>query len=1032
MKRYISFLLCLCLCFGLMVPALASDAPETELAGETALSAEAPEPVFDAQTQEEEPVTEAEETAVQAGEGESITTAEETVATEAPREEQSVSEPTTDGSGTEDGITWVVENGVLTIAGTGDMTDYRIGNTPWYSHRDTVTSLVVEEGVTGLGDFALYNFKALRTISLPESLTSIGDNVFQYCEALESADIPNGIAELGDSVFSSCSSLKSVSLPENLEILGEGCFSSCSALESIELPETLTAIGNGAFSRCELLAAIDIPAGVHTLGNSVFGSCTSLTEVVLPEGLTVIQSSLFSDCTGLEKVTMPDSVTTIQTSAFVYCSALREINISRNLKTIMRYAFRGCSALESLSLPAALKSIDSWAFENCSSLKDIYYDKTEVYWELIDGVEYVPDACTIHCLTMALPAEGSFRNSEGSDFSWSIDADGVLTIAGTGALPDYDGVSQLVNEPVLPPWIDYRSQINSVILKEGITAIGRCAFDGFYNILSANLPESLVSIGSYAFGGCTALSAAELPAALRSLDNYAFYGAALRELTVPSAVEYVGSHVFADNVSLASVVVQGAMGDSMFRGCRELVSVTIGSTLTELPRYAFYDCILLAEIQLPSTLEILGEAVFQNCIALTGVDLPEGLKNIGKNAFNNTDSLARILLPESLTYIGAYAFARNDAITAVTVPGGVESICSHAFSDCTKLETATLGEGVAVLEDSCFNGCPNLKQLHLPSTIETICQSFVLSALETLTVAEDPENKRSFYCWEDKQGNTYTTEQIVAGTAFITELYPVWLNIWYGYDDVPEGKWYYNYIQYCYELGLMQGMDETHFVPNGNATRAQVVMVLYRMAGEPEVSGTASFTDVSANSWYHDAVVWAASVGIAQGLGNGSFSPNTNVTREQFLVFLYRFADYLGLVLNDWDELYYLGSNDEESVSSWAMDAEVWSMLMGLQTGYDESDGGYSVRPKALLSRAELATFLARYSANMFFYYAAEVAEALYGYSEEAVLQSFGPADRTEVDGDSKYRYYDDYGLVLELRWYAEEEYWYMYDWWWA
>lgn len=390
-----------------------------------------------------------------------------------------------------------------------------------------------------------------------------------------------------------------------------------------------------------------------------------------------------------------------------------------------------------------------------------------------------------------------------------------------------------------------------------------------------------------------------------------------------------------------------------------------------------------------------------------------------------------IVVEEGITGIGGNAFSFFRNVVDVVLPNGVEYIGRVAFEGCSKLESINLPEGLISIGECAFMYCTSLESVHLPSTIEEIGRSAFYGGLDHVvsTAIADREGYE-FLCWYDDDGNTYATTN--EGRDNI--IYPMWLRSFSGFEDVFEDDWYYDYVKYCYQFGLMSGMGDGTFAPGGNATRGQVVTVLYRLAGEPEVTGGMAFSDVYESDWYYDAVSWAASEGIAQGMGDDIFAPNENVTREQFLVFLYRFIDAMGDILNDWDERYYLTEDtvsDVSDISDWAMEAELWSVIMGLQVGYDNEDGTFSLQPGNSITRGELAAFLTRYSLDAYYYYCAEIAEALSGYGADSVTDEFGqPNEKTDVNSQTQNWYYYEKCLGMEFLWDEEYSMWYLNRWW--
>ena len=178
------------------------------------------------------------------------------------------------------------------------------------------------------------------------------------------------------------------------------------------------------------------------------------------------------------------------------------------------------------------------------------------------------------------------------------------------------------------------------------------------------------------------------------------------------------------------------------------------------------------------------------------------------------------------------------------------------------------------------------------------------------------------------------------------------------YTDLDRNGWYHEYVDWALKNGMMNGVGGGLFEPNGETTRAMLVMVLYRMAGAPDMAGReSSFTDVSADSWYGAAVIWASENGIVNGVGGGLFDPDASLTREQMAMMLYRFAGYLGSNTEKRADLSAYG--DADAVSAAAQDAMAWAVAEGLVNGRSAAE----LAPKAGATRAELATILFRFAA---------------------------------------------------------------------
>lgn len=223
----------------------------------------------------------------------------------------------------------------LVISGTGDMTDYTSLNEddrPYFVQKEKpnqysgdynyyIKEIIINEGVTSVGDFAFLGFRGaervslpstvtkigeqsfvsdgnLREINLPSGLQSIGVAAFQYCSSLSSVTIPGGVRVIEQQAFDQ-SGLTSVTIPEGVEVIGVMAFSSCTSLTSVTLPSTLTSIGSAAFKFCAF-TSIEIPDGVTNVGNNAFMRCDSLTQIIYKDGLDVTSANIPAEATQIK------------------------------------------------------------------------------------------------------------------------------------------------------------------------------------------------------------------------------------------------------------------------------------------------------------------------------------------------------------------------------------------------------------------------------------------------------------------------------------------------------------------------------------------------------------------------------------------------------------------------------------------------------------------------------------------------------------------------------------------------------------
>lgn len=176
------------------------------------------------------------------------------------------------------------------------------------------------------------------------------------------------------------------------------------------------------------------------------------------------------------------------------------------------------------------------------------------------------------------------------------------------------------------------------------------------------------------------------------------------------------------------------------------------------------------------------------------------------------------------------------------------------------------------------------------------------------------------------------------------------------FTDVKETDWYYDSVRYVYTKGLMNGTSDTEFAPGVSLTRAMLVTVLWRLEEEPVVNYLMPFGDIAQETWYAEAVRWAASEGIVNGVTDTSFAPDSNITREQIATIMYRYAQYKDVApTGTW--AIQLDYSDLADISDYAMDGVMYCKLKGIMQGKDNNN----FAPKDNATRAEIATILQRF-----------------------------------------------------------------------
>lgn len=288
----------------------------------------------------------------------------------------------------------------LTISGEGAMYDYSSSTVPWDAKKSKITSVVIGDGVTSIGDNAFEDCSALKMLDIPQSVTEIGSKAFLGCSALTSLALPQTVNSIGNTAFQGCSNLETINIPSGVKLIEHDTFHGCEKLKDVTIPACVTLIGNSAFKACKAFKNIEIPEGVTKIGTNAFEDCTQLETVgipstatnirnfafrncpklksfVFPSGTTQIYPVVLSGCKNLESVTIPEGVTKIWGSAFYGCS-LNSVKLPSTLQTICVQAFYDCDQLSEITIPESVKSIEQSAFESSTELKSVMLAKGSV------------------------------------------------------------------------------------------------------------------------------------------------------------------------------------------------------------------------------------------------------------------------------------------------------------------------------------------------------------------------------------------------------------------------------------------------------------------------------------------------------------------------------------------------------------------------------------------------------------------------------------------------------------------------------
>ena len=631
-----------------------------------------------------------------------------------------------------DYLTWDLTNGVLTISGTGSMKDYSYMSnnlTPWYYSRSSITSVVIGDGVTSIGNYAFYNCDYLSSVNIPNSVTSIGDDVFDRCNNLTSIVIPNSVTSIGSSAFYRTGITEPVYnsyvfaymppsytgtyiIPNGIESIAGAAFSGCSGITSVTIPNSVTSIGHSAFYKCYGLTSVTIPNSITSIESSAFYGCTGLTSITIPDNVTNIKSSAFSGCSNLTSViwnakncpnfssnsnapfynirtkitsfVLGSEVEYIPSNLCYEMSNLTSVTIPNSVTSIGNYAFNNCSGLTSVTIGNSVASIGSSAFYGCSGLTSV---------TIPNKVTSIGSSAFHNCSGLTSVTIGSSIASIGSSaFSGCSNLTSVTWNAKKCSNFSYSNA----------PFYAAPTNITSFVFGDEVEQIPAYLCNGMSNLTSITIPDNVTSIGSSAFYGCTGLTSVTIPNNVTSIGSSAFYNCSgLTSVTIGNSVTNIESSVFSGCNGLTSVTINSnAIVSKKYSSSSSMSSIfgsqvkeyIIGNNVNNIGDYAFYNCSNLESIIIGNSITGIGERAFYGCSGLSSVAIPNSVKNIGNYAFRNCTNLNTITIGNNVTDINEYAFTGCTSLTSIEIPSSVTSIGSNAFNSCTSLTSVHISD----------------------------------------------------------------------------------------------------------------------------------------------------------------------------------------------------------------------------------------------------------------------------------------------------------------------------------------------------
>ena len=546
----------------------------------------------------------------------------------------------------EDNLTWkLYEDGTLNISGTGAMKNYGYSNnrSPVFWNTD-VTSIVIEEGVTSIGNNAFYDCTSLTSVTIPGNVESIGESAFYYCDNLTDVTLQDGVKSIGDATFIWCNNLTNIVLPNSVTSIGDWAFKDCTSLTSIKIPSSVTSI-HDPFYNCFSLKTISLDCD-SPLKRTDFGKQADLVSYT-PHTLIKTEAKPVTDdesgnkeywtCSHCGKYflsddTNPETATAVELSEIIICNhknaELR--NASEPTETSPGYS----------------------------------------------GDLYCPDCDKV--------VEKGYTYWIEDNLTWKLYEDGTLNISGTGAMKDYDSDDS--------PATQKKDSVKKVVIEDDVTSIGNYAFSGCSSLTDITLPSSVTSIKSCAFYKCSQLASIEIPSSVTSIGNSAFRNCTgLTSITIPESVTSIGDSAFRNCTGLTSITISDrvtSIGNYVFWGCSNLTSIVIPDSVTSIGVLAFSDCSSLTSITIPDSVTSIGYAAFSDCSSLKIISL-SCKSTLKKSDFGDQADL--------VSYT-SHTLKKTEAKAATCTEKGNKEYwtCEHCgkyfLSDDTNPETATAVE----------------------------------------------------------------------------------------------------------------------------------------------------------------------------------------------------------------------------------------------------------------------------------------------------------------------------------------------------
>ena len=520
-------------------------------------------------------------------------------------------------------------------------------------------------GAIEIPEYVTYRDKQFR-------VTNIGANVFTDSKALTSLLIPQSITNLSDYAFSGCTNLATITIPSSITSIGAYAFRDCKALTSIIIPEGITTISSHLFDGCEKLTSVSIPREITAIGECAFQNCKSLSEFTIPHRIKTIEKSTFQGCTSLASAILPDSIISIGENSFYQCSSLSVVSIPIGITTISNNAFSECKKKKK----KIVSDMNAWckiAFATAES-NPLYYAQHL----------YSDENTEIKSLYLDRSV------SKISDYAF-LKAENLSNIYLLRTTPPTIGPETFGN--TCYTWTD-------LMVPEGSKE----------KYQEANYWKNFKIIGEHSYKYdtiyCDGLRYYRASSdRVEVIDNAAspYSG----DIKIPETISYFGKNY---NVS--------AIGDSAFKDCNQLTSVSIPNSVTRIGNSAFQNCLNLNSVHI-SDIAAWCKIVFFNSSSYPYTSSSNPLV-FAKHLYVGEEEIKDLIIPSSVTSIGDYAFIGCKGLTSATIPNSVTHIGNYAFMGCSELTSIKLPEVITAISSSVFENCSSLNTITIPESVTSI------------------------------------------------------------------------------------------------------------------------------------------------------------------------------------------------------------------------------------------------------------------------------------------------------------------------